>query len=404
MMITTKSAFEHLYSKSPEFMADPYPYYTQMRMGDPVHFDEGMQSWVLTRHRDCAFVLGDPAFVKFDRAPAELPPAFERYRPLLVRNSEMMLTQNPPDHTRLRSLVSKAFTPRMVEQLRPRIQQLADALLDAALENGQIEVMRGFAIPFPLMVIAAMLDLPIPDLWQMKHWSDDVTLFFFTGNPMLADGALSSVEAIDEYLRPIIAERRKHPGNDVLSVMVQAQERGDVLSEGELLANIGLMIHAGHETTTNLIGNGLLALLRHPDQLQLLRDDPTLLPTAIEELLRYDSSIQTDGRTASVALELDGHQIQPGQMMHCLLGAANRDPAEFANADRLDVTRSKNKHIAFALGIHYCLGAPLARLEAQIAFATILRRFPNMALASEDLHWQQETLTMRGLLALPVSV
>ena len=403
-MSATDAAFEHFLTKSPEFMANPYPFYRQMQTGDPVHWSEAVQGWVLTRHQDCAFVLSDPLFVKMDRAPEELPPAYERFRPLLERNGQMMLTQNPPDHTRLRGLVSKAFTPRMVEQLRPRIQQLADDLLDAALENGEIEMMRGFAIPFPLSVIAAMLDLPIPDLRLMKQWSDAITLFFFTGNPLLAEQALTSVQDIDAYLRPIIAQRRKHPGEDVLSTMVLAQERGDMLSEGELLANIGLMIHAGHETTTNLIGNGLLALLQHPDQMQQVRDDPALMPAAIEELLRYDSSIQMDGRTASVATEIGGKQIQPGQILHCVLGAANRDPDAFVAPDRLDVTRGKNKHMAFALGIHYCLGAPLARLEGQIAFATLLRRFPTLTLATDELAWQTETLTMRGLHALPVSV
>jgi hypothetical protein len=314
-----------------------------------------------------------------------------------------MLSSDPPEHTRLRGLVSKAFTFKAVEQLRPRIQQIVDELLDDVQAKARMDIIWDLAYPLPVIVIAELLGVPSEQRDTFKRWSDDIVATL--GGPMAAPetrerGRQSAIEMAD-YFRTVIAERRKSPKNDLLSGLVAAEERGDFLSEDELIATCILLLAAGNETTTNLIGNGTLALLRNPDQLDRFRADPSLAESAVEEMLRYDGPVQGTARVATERLELGGKTVEEGQICFCLIAAGDRDPAHFPKPDVLDLARQDNRHIAFGFGIHFCLGAPLARAEAQIAFPTLLRRMPNLRLASEQVEWGG-TFILRGLKSLAV--
>jgi cytochrome P450 len=316
-----------------------------------------------------------------------------------------MLDRDPPDHTRLRGLVSKAFTPRVVEGLRPRIQEIVDGLLDHAEDRRGMDVIEEFAYPIPVNVICEMLGVPAADHERFKGWSLDLarsldaTLF---GAPEVLRRGTEARQGLSDYFRGLIATRRASPRADLLSSLIAAEEAGDKLNETELLATCILLLVAGHETTVNLLGNGTLALLRHPDQLRLLREQPGLIVSAVEELLRYDGPVQRTARIPDVDVTIDGHTIAAGDMVMPFIGAADRDPAQFPDPDRLDLQRADNRHIAFGWGIHFCLGAPLARLEGQIAINTLVQRFPKLALATDRPRYRQ-SLTLRGLEALPVA-
>jgi cytochrome P450 len=310
---------------------------------------------------------------------------------------------DPPDHTRLRGLVHRAFTPRVIEALRPKTQQIVDGALETALAAGSMDVIRDLAAPLPVLVIAEMLGLPTEDRDRLKRWSDDLARFvgqFDFPQEQLPQLVRSLVELM-EYLRGVVVQRRRRPGHDLISGLLAGEAAGDGLDENELLANCALLLFAGHETTTDLIGNGLAALLRHPDQLETLRDDPSLIGSAVEELLRYDCPAQLTVRIAHEDLEIGGKRIGAGQSLILMLGAANRDPAPFPEPDRLEITRRENPHVAFGYGIHFCLGAALARLEGQIAIGTIVRRFPAIRLATDTLQWRPSQ-ALRGLRSLPV--
>ncbi len=392
----------------PEVHANPYPMYISLRAEDPVQWSELMESWILTRYDDIVAVLADSRF-SADRRQAQ-----NRYAQQAQKIAEefgafgrtqTMLTSDPPLHTRLRKLVSKAFTPRMVDGLLPRIQEIVDERLDAVQEAGRMEIIQDLAYPLPVIVIAEMLGIPPRDRDQFKLWSDEIILTLngpFTSPDML-ERARKSAHELTEYFRGVIEERRKEPGSDLISGLIAAEEQGQILSEDEMLTTAMLLLVAGNETTTNLIGNGMLALLRNPDQLRKLRDDPSLIQTAIEELLRYDGPVQATGRVATEDMEIDGHPVKKGQVAFCVLGAANRDPAKFENPDQLDVTRHPNEHVAFGDGIHFCLGAPLARAEGQIALRTLLKRFPDLSLETDNLQWGG-TFILRGLKGLPISL
>jgi cytochrome P450 len=316
-----------------------------------------------------------------------------------------MLQQDPPDHTRLRGLVVKAFSARRVEEMRPRIQQIVDETLDRLIAQARMDLIADFAFRLPVIVICEMLGIP-----QEHH-----ELFFSsarTGGRLLdpvpltraeIDAANASNLASEEYFRSLIELRRQHPGNDLITQLVQAEEEGNKLSNEELTANIILLFGAGHETTVNLIGNGLLALYRNPDQLRLLRGNPSLITNAIEEFLRYDGSVQLTGRVALSDAEVGGRKVAKGESVLCLLGAANRDPAAFPDADRLDITRANIRPLSFGGGIHYCLGAQLARIEAEIAILTLLRRLPALRLDDPEHPQWRPTFVLRGLLRLPAS-
>ena len=387
----------------PEFNADPYPFYHRLREADPVHHSP-LGFWVLTRYDDCVMVLRDP---RFGRAGFE--GLLESVYGNTVEQGRLptsMLFRDPPDHTRLRGLVSRAFTPRVVEGLRPRIQQIVDGLLDRVQGAGRMEVISDLAYPLPVTVISEMLGVPEGDRERIKQWSADIARSLdaigLPTDPEIVDRGRTGRHAIGDYFRSLIPERKKRPRGDLLSLLIEAEEQGDKLSEGELLATCVLLYIAGHETTVNLIGNGLLALLRHPKELERLRDAPSLIQSAVEELLRYDGPVQRTARITNADVELAEHKIPKGSMVVPVIGAANRDPAHFPDPDRLDVSRPDNRHIAFGFGIHFCLGAPLARLEGQITLGTLLHRLPRLALSTERPEWR-ESQVLRGLKALPVS-
>jgi cytochrome P450 len=386
----------------PAFVADPYPTYHRLRAEDPVHHSP-MGFWVLTRYDDVVAALRDPRLTKEAIAPF-VAARFGVTLPATVGAS--MLDRDPPDHTRLRGLVSKAFTSRVVEALRPRIQQIVDGLLDAVAPRGAMDLIEEFAYPLPVNVICEMLGVPVEDHERFKGWSLDLArgLDLIWLGPESEVGRRSGLarQGLAEYFRGLIAERRAAPRNDLLSALIAAEEAGDTLSEVELLATCILLLVAGHETTVNLIGNGTLALLRHPAELRRLRENPGLIVTAVEELLRYDGPVQRTARIPSEDVTIGGRRIARGEMVMPFIGAADRDPAQFPAPDRLDIGRADNRHIAFGWGIHFCLGAPLARIEGQIAIDTLVRRFPRLALATEAPEYRQ-SLTLRGLQALPVT-
>jgi cytochrome P450 len=334
-----------------------------------------------------------------------LPEAMrETLGPVFRALSRQMLFLDPPDHTRLRGLVNKAFTPRVVQGMRPRIQAIVDDLLDAVQEAGRMDVIQDVAYPLPAIVIAEMLGVPPEDRDQFRIWSDDFGALIGRSDLTL-DGATRALRGVAEfmdYFRDIVARRRASPRDDLMQALIAAEDRGDALTEEELLANCVLLLAAGHGTTTHLIGNGLLALLRNPDQLRKLRDDPTSIAAAFTELLRYDSPVQATGRVAAQELPIGARRVGVGEGLILCLGAANRDPEQFADPDRLDIGRRENRPIAFGHGIHFCLGAPLARIEAQIAFATLLRRLPGLRLETDVLEWEP-SLSFRGLARLPVT-
>src|SRR5438445_2128904 len=315
-----------------------------------------------------------------------------------------MFNSDPPSHTRLRSLVNKAFTPRVVEDLRPRIEALVDELLEDIGRRGAMEVISDYAYPIPITVIAEMLGVPRADRDIFRQWTQKIAVNLDPiRTPEQEATALEAGLRLRGYFSDILRERRKQRGADLISGLIHAQEESDSLSDEEILTMCNLLLIAGHETTVNLIGNGLLALLRHPEQRQRWQQDEGLARTAVEELLRFDSPVQLTGRVALEDLEVDGCTVRKGQAMVLLLGAGNRDPEQFANPEDLDLGREPNPHLSFGAGIHFCLGAPLARLEGQIALDRLVRRFPGMSLTQNEVGWRA-TVVLRGLKALPVTV
>ena len=385
----------------PEFLADPYPTYHRLRAEDPVH-QSPLGFWVLTRYDDVSAVLRDPRFVKEPLA-ALVAARFGAEVPRGVGLS--MLDRDPPDHTRLRGLVSKAFTPRVVDGLRPRIQQIVDELITRAQAVGSMDVIEEFAYPIPVNVICEMLGVPVADHERFKGWSLDIARgldsIWLPPDSEVPRRSAASRHAINDYFRGLIAQRRASPRGDLLSALIVAEEAGDKLNEEELLATCILLLIAGHETTVNLIGNGVLALLRNPGELERLRATPGLITNAVEELLRYDGPVQRTARVASAAATIGGRTIAKGEMVMPFIGAADRDPSQFPDPDRLDLARADNRHIAFGWGIHFCLGAPLARVEGQIAIDALVRRLPRLELMTDEPEYRQ-SLTLRGLKTLPV--
>jgi cytochrome P450 len=367
-----------------------------------------MQTWVLTSYQDILDVLRDHASFSSERTRAKnaLVQQLESYRlssgPL--GTTPTMLSIDPPAHTRMRSLANKAFTPRVVERSRPHIAEIANELLDALPQPGSLDVVADLAVPLPMIVIAGVLGVPISDRERFKAWSSDIAASL--GGPFqpqdVLDRARDSSNAIADYFRDLISKRRGEPRDDLISALLAAEEQGDLLSEDELIATCILLLIAGNETTTHLIGNGMLTLLRNPDQRRRLQSDPSLIDTAVDEILRYEGSVQMTSRVVDHDLEFRGQRFEEGQVVLLLLGAANRDPAQFPDPDLFDVGRRPNRHLAFGQGIHYCLGAPLALAEAQIAFQTLLRRLPEPEAAFEEPEWGQN-FVLRALKRLPVT-
>lgn len=380
---------------SQETKRNPHVFYAQLRSVEPLHYVEEMNAWLTTTYEDALFVLKDPRFTK-DRRKV-LPPQQEEHHALSESIFQNMLSVDPPDHSRLRRLVSKAFTPRMIEQLRPRIQQITGELLDAVQQHGTMDLIVDFAYPLPITVISEMLGIPAADRQSFRAWTQKIV--------NMQEESAVAIEAFLHYIEGLLAEKRANPGHDLTSSLVQVEENGDQLSKNEMVSMIFLLIVAGHETTVNLLGNGTLALLQHPDQMDLLRSDPSLLPTAVEELLRYTAPVSlTDERWASEDILLHGKTIRKGEQVLAALISANADPQQFSDPTVLDITRQQNQHLSFGKGIHYCLGAPLARLEGQIAFGTLLQRLPNLRLAIDpaQLTWSKNPM-LRGLTSLPVA-
>ncbi|MBZ0285455.1 MAG: cytochrome P450 [Anaerolineae bacterium] len=395
---------------SPEFQANPYPVYDMLRVNAPVFFWDQWGIWFLTRYEDCAALLKDARLAHeiqnvMSREELGLPPEPPaEYQPYMEMVRGWMLFRDPPTHTRLRMLVHKAFTPRMVENLRGRAQAITDRLLDAVQDKKQMDIIQDLAVPLPVTVIAEMLGVPTDEQDLFRGWSRDLAgTLELTDSPEVYERGTAATVAFSAYLRDLANARRKHPQDDLMSALVAAEEAGDKLTEQELIATCILLLVAGHETTTNLIGNGMLALLRHPEQLEKLRNDPVLIKPAIEEVLRYDSPVQMTSRMVMTDMEFQGQHLRKGSQVSFMLGAANRDPEQFANPDQLDISRESNPHLAFSNGIHYCLGAPLARLEGQIAISTLLKRLPKMGLL-DDAPPYRPTYVLRGLKALPISV
>ncbi len=397
--------------QSPELRANPYPLYRAIREASPVlrlpvpnHTGAGV--WLLTRYAEVQAVLRGPGF-SVDRRRAEIVRENVGRLPLELLGEagglRSMLLMDAPDHTRVRGLVAKAFTPRRVAALRPRIEAIVDELLGPVARRGAMDAIEALAAPLPAIVIAELLGVPAEDHRQFKQWSSELVSGLAQGNPLETLARVQrGLEPLLAYLRRIIAARRSEPRDDLISAMIAAQEERDALTDAELLATSNLPLVAGHETTTNLIGNGLLALLRYPGELARLRAEPGLLRGAIEELLRYDSPVQATVRVATEEGELGAHRIRPGALVVCGIGAANRDPAAFRDPDRLDVGRAECHHLSFGFGPHFCLGAGLARLEAEAVFAALLARFPGLRLASEAVEFRPNPI-LRGLRALPVA-
>ena len=391
---------------SPEFQANPFPVYDTIRREDPVHYFERFDSWVVVRYADVVDILRDPRFIVTNLGDNQDMIEAAKHLPGLEAVLEgfrnMMLFQNAPNHTRLRGLVNKAFTPRVVERLRPRVEEIVASLLDEIDGAESADLIADFAVPLPVIVIAELLGVPAADRARFKAWSAHLAVALDGTVRMegLSGAAKAAVELL-EYLENIVAERRAEPRADLISGLIGAQEADDALSEAELLSTCVLLLIAGHETTTNLIGNGVHALLEHPTELERLRREPGLIKTAVEELLRYDSPVQTTSRYPADDLEFEGRKFRARQEINLMLGAANRDPAQFARPDSVDVGREDNHHLAFGHGAHFCIGAPLARLEGQIAIGELLRRFPKLSPGAAE-PTRRSGIVLRGFTSLPV--
>ena len=383
---------------SRRLLADPYPIYSKLQTRDPIHRSRFIKGWVLSRHEDIDAVLRDHRLFGNDRISTQ--DANLRFNQDEPRS---MLYRDPPDHTRLRSLVSKAFTPRAVRALRPRVEKIADDLLDRLNGADSFDVIDAIAYPLPVAVICEMLGVPQQDRGPFREWSNDASL---SVEPLLDDRrvarSMDTLATLREYFSDLAHRRRADPGGDLISVLTQIEDEGDSLSHEELQFMLVLLLVAGNETTRNLVGNGVLALLRNPEQLDRLRRDPGLIGPAVEEILRYDSPVQMDGRSVREDTEVAGVPMERGQYLMLLLGAANRDPEVFDDPNVLDVSRERNPHLGFGRGIHHCLGAPLARMEAEIILGKLLERFPDIRLAGTPSRRRQ--IVLRGLSSLPVHI
>jgi cytochrome P450 len=392
----------------PKMITNPYPVYRWVRQHEPVRLDPLAPVWVISGYDDVQTMLRDPRLHK---------DPFENQRlPRLVREqlgadgdggrsdaeAISMLFLDPPHHTRVRSLFSRAFTPKTLADLRPRIQQIASERLDAVADRNRMDIIADLAYPLPVIVIAELLGFPPEDYQSLKRWSDDLAASLsFTPTPQQQAQATLARWEIREYFDRIVAKLQTAPQDTLIFRLLQGENEPDGLNREEIFANSILLLGAGHETTTNLIGNGVLALLKHRDQWELLVSRPDLVESAVEEMLRYDGPVQWTSRVTAEPMQVGGKSIPAGQIVLGCVGAANRDPGKFPDPDRFDIQRSPNKHLAFGAGVHFCLGAALARMEAQIAVTQLITRFPKMRLADEKLQWMPG-LTFRGVKALPV--
>ncbi len=389
----------------PRVLADPYPLYKRLREHDPVYWDPFLHKWIVTRYADVITIL-----LHFSAARGATPEQLrmlgcEELGPVVKVMLRQMLFHDPPSHTRLRGLAAAAFTPGRVALLRDHIQEIAARLLDKLAERQRIDLIADFAEPFPAIVSAELLGVPGEDHAQLKSWSADFAemLGNFHHNPETTARALRSVRGMEDYFRAAIREQQRKPREGLIGAFISAEVDGSKFSEDEVIANVILTMVGGQETTTNLIGNGILTLVRQPRHMRHLRAHREIMPSAVEELLRYESPSQHTARIAPEDIELGGKKIRKRQSVLAVMAAGNRDPERFPDPDRLDLERPDNRHLAFGWAAHFCFGAPLARIEGQIAFSSLLDRFSDFALLPEPLEWRPN-LGLRGLRALPLAV
>lgn len=397
----------HLNPRDPDFYNNPYPYYHELRRQTPIFFWEDFGFWCFTTHEDVSAVLRDRRFGRqilhiATREELGWPPEREDLKPFLDVDRYSMLELEPPAHTRLRGLVQKAFMARQIERLRPRVASLTHSLLDALGEHGEADLLPAFATPIPVIVIAELLGVPTDMSDYLLNWSHAMVAMYELGRtPEQERKAVQAAQEFVAYIKDYVEQRRRQPKDDLITHLIQVEEAGEQLTEEELISTCILLLNAGHEATVNAVGNGVLALLRHPDQLERLRRDPSLINTAVEELLRYDPPLHLFNRWVLEEVEIRGQRFRRGDRVAVLLGAANRDPAQFADPDTLDITRWPNPHVSFGAGIHYCVGAPLARLELQAALPILLERLPGLRLAEEPAY--RNAYHFHGLQSLRVA-
>ncbi len=411
---STSSAADPVFDPfDPQWSSDPFPLYADLRERAPIHRND-LGFWVVARHQDCLAMLRDKRVssdslnVDTGRMPEGFRTPIAEDDPVAQAMIEMrpFLFRDPPDHTRLRGLVSKAFTPKVVESLRERTQLMVDELLDEAFEANQVDLLEAFAYPLPVRVICDLLGVPVEDHDRFKEWSNALARGLdpdFLLAKEVIDARGEAVLQFSQYFFELLADRKKHPGEDLLSRLVAAEDGGTTLSEAEMLSTCILLLVAGHETTVNLISGGTLALLSHPDQLHRFRTDPEVGRSAVEEMLRYVSPVQLTGRALTEDCEFGGVEFAAGDFAMLLLASGNRDPDQFEDPDRFDVARTPNNHLGFGFGIHHCLGAPLARMETQVALTSLVKRAPGLALAVDQVSYKSNVV-LRGMEALPVSM
>lgn len=393
---------------SPAFFRDPYPTYQALRAAGPLHWSEEFfgGAWLLTNYADVVRVLRDPCFSAqraggwANSSGPEARGELTGFKRIFAR---AMLFLNGPHHTRLRQVLNAGFKPTALQAMRPRIQARVDELLDAIDPDDEFDFMRAFARSLPALVMADMLGVDANDQAEFAAWSDDIAAFI--GSPMppleLARRAQTSLVALNEYFRELLPQRRRYLGDDLVSLLLRAEAAGQFITSKELLAQCAMLLFAGHETTRNLLGNGLHALLRHRGQWQLLRDTPRLMQSALRELLRFDSPVQYTGRRVIANVEMHGKRLKRGDLVILFLGAANRDPANFSNAEALQIARNEGNHLSFGYGPHVCIGASLTYMEAEIAFTGLMKRLPDLELSSEVSQWSPNPV-YRSLATLPI--
>lgn len=399
-------AFDHLLT-SQGFEQNPYPTYHLLRRKAPIYWSDLWGCWILTRYREIVSTLQSPKrFSSVGRLTAtmELPqPVSEQVQPLVRHYSQGLINVDPPDHTRLRKLVHKAFLPGTVSKIASYVEGIVERLIDEVQARGRMDIIWDFSYPLPVTVIARLMGIPSTDHGKLKNWSGKIVEFMATPKPVpeVLMSSQNALLALQDYFRSAFRRHRLEPQDDLISALVAAEEEGERLTEEELISTCVTLLIGGHETTTYLISSGVLALIQHPEQMRKLRANPDGVSMAVEEMLRYEGPFQRNRRLATEPVELDGHLIQKGQLVVQMLGAANRDPAIFPDPDSFDIERKPNRHVSFGYGPHFCIGAPLARLEAPIAINALLRRLPNLQLATDELVWQNTVF--RGLERLPVT-
>jgi cytochrome P450 len=394
--------------KHPDVIDDPYPLFAKMREEAPVHWNQSVKAWVVTRHADAKTVLSDPRFSVEKLSPLQdhlSGTDKSKVAEISKVLGDWMVFKDPPTHTRLRRVLQGAFKPRALARLRPMVEAVAEELLDTIADKERIDFIHDFAWPFPATVIADLMGIERRHVPQLKDWAGEIGKFVLIARatPDKYSRAAKAVREISAFYHEVVADHRRNPRQDLITLMIDGGEDGaDSMSDDEIVSTMVLMLFAGHETTTNLLANGMLNLLRHDEQMKLIQEKPELIPLAVEEFLRYEGSVQVVARLATEDIELNGATIARGDRIYAITGAANRDPERFERAEHFDITRAKNPHYGFGLGIHLCLGAPLARIEVQVAFEALLRRFTDFKLEDEATEWSDEFVT-RAQKALPIS-